>query len=550
MSLLAGSYGYCVEVRTGMVDITSPPTTGVEAHGIVNPRRVFFNLTAPRLVELAVQRGEGMLVEGGGLVVYTGKYTGRSPKDKFIVREPSSEDRIWWGPVNQPFEPEAYERVRQRLMAFLQDRDIFVQDLFACAEPRYRLAVRVITTTAWQSLFARDLFIRPTPEQLAGHRPEFVVISAPEFKAIPEVDGTRSEVFILVNFARKEVLIGGTAYAGEIKKSIFTSLNYLLPLQGVFPMHCGANAGPDNVSALFFGLSGTGKTSLSTDQERILVGDDEHGWADEGIFNVEGGCYAKTINLSATAEPEIYSAVHRFGALLENVVVDPETRKPKFEDDSLTENTRAAYPIDFLQNVSPTGVAGHPKDVIFLTADAFGVLPPIARLTEEQAVYHFLSGYTSKLAGTERGVTAPEATFSSCFGAPFLVLHPVEYGRLLDERIRRYRANVWLVNTGWVGGPYGVGERIRIQYSRAMVRAIVNRQLDSAEFEVEPYFGLRIPTYVPGVPNEVLRPWELWRDRQAYEHQVRRLASEFVRNFKQYEPHVSPEVRAAGPKVG
>ncbi len=532
-----------------MVDITSPTATGLEAHGVVNPRRVYWNLTAPRLVELAVLRGEGILAEGGGLAVYTGKYTGRSPRDKFVVREPSTEGRIWWGPVNQPFEPEAYERVRRRLMAFLQDRELFVQDLFACADPRYRLPVRVITTTAWQSLFARDLFIRPTPEQLAGHRPEFVVISAPEFKAIPEIDNTRSEVFILLNLARKEILIGGTAYAGEIKKSVFTALNYILPTQGVFPMHCGANAGPDNSSALFFGLSGTGKTSLSTDPERTLVGDDEHGWGDDGIFNFEGGCYAKTINLSPEAEPEIYEAVHRFGTLLENVVVDPETRRPKFEDDSLTENTRAAYPIEFLRNVSPTGTAGHPKDVLFLTADAFGVLPPIARLTEEQAVYHFLSGYTSKLAGTERGVTAPEATFSSCFGAPFLVLHPVEYGRLLDERVRRYGAKVWLVNTGWIGGPHGIGQRIKIQYSRAMVRAIVNRKLDDVAYEVEPYFGLQIPAHVPGVPDEVLKPWQLWSDLGAYENQVRRLAAEFVKNFKQYEAHVSPQVRAAGPKV-
>ncbi len=534
-----------------MVDITSPPTTtGLEAHGIVNPRRIYWNLTPPRLVELAVLRGEGMLTEGGGLTVYTGKYTGRSPRDKFIVREPSSEDRVWWGPVNQPFEPEAYEQVRQRLMAFLQDRELFVQDLFACADPRYRLPVRVITTTAWQSLFAWDLFIRPTPEQLASHQPEFVVISAPEFKAIPEIDGTRSEVFILLNLARKEVLVGGTAYAGEIKKSIFTALNYLLPMQGVFPMHCGANAGPDNSSALFFGLSGTGKTSLSADPERVLVGDDEHGWGENGIFNFEGGCYAKTINLSPVAEPEIFGAVHRFGALLENVVVDPDTRRPKFEDDSITENTRAAYPIEFLPNASPTGTAGHPKDIIFLTADAFGVLPPIARLTEEQAIYHFLSGYTSKLAGTERGVTEPEATFSSCFGAPFLVLPPVEYGRLLDERVRRYGVKVWLVNTGWVGGPYGVGERIKIQYSRAMVRAIVSGRLDDVAYEVEPYFGLRIPAHVPGVPDEVLKPWQLWRDVGAYENQVRRLAAEFVKNFKQYEAHVSPQVRAAGPKVG
>ncbi len=505
------------------------------------------NLSTAQLIEHALARGEGILTADGALCVDTGKYTGRSPQDKFIVREPGSEHKINWGSVNKPVSEEVFDRLYHRVQAYLQNRTTYEFNGFAGADERYRLPIRVTTEYAWHNLFARTLFIRPTPEELANHEPEFEVLSAPGFKADPEVDGTRSEAFVLVNFARRMVLIGGTEYAGEIKKSIFTVMNYLLPEKGVFPMHCSANIGPGGDTALFFGLSGTGKTTLSADPERALIGDDEHGWSDRGIFNFEGGCYAKCINLSKEKEPQIWNAI-RFGAVLENVIVDENTRVPDYDDGSKTENTRAAYPVDFIDNAVIPGVGGHPKTIIFLTADAFGVLPPISRLTPEQAMYHFLSGYTSKLAGTERGVTDPEATFSTCFGAPFLPLAPSVYADMLGEFIAKHGTQVFLVNTGWTGGPYGVGERMNLSYTRAMVRAALNGDLDTVEYKEDPIFGLRMPTTCPGVPANVLDPRETWADKDAYDVKARELAQRFSENFKNFDG-VASEIVAAGPMV-
>lgn len=503
---------------------------GLKELGFTNPGRVWRNLTVPQLVEAAVRRGEGELTATGALRVATGKYTGRSPHDKFVVDTPEVHDRIWWG-NNVPFDPEQFERLYRRVLAYLQQRDLFIFDGFAGAHPRYRLPIRVINELAWQNLFARQLFRRPTAEELATHKPDFTIIAAPGFKADPKVDGTRSEAFIVLNFERRLVLIGGTSYAGEIKKSVFTIMNYLLPLKGVLSMHCSANQGAEGDVALFFGLSGTGKTTLSADPERQLIGDDEHGWCDEGIFNFEGGCYAKCIRLSREREPQIWEAI-RFGAVLENVVLDPATREPDYDDDSLTENTRAAYPLEHIPGAVLAGVGGQPRTVIFLTADAFGVLPPIARLTREQAMYHFLSGYTSKLAGTERGITEPQATFSTCFGAPFLPLPPTVYAELLGERIDRYGVEVFLVNTGWTGGSYGVGRRMNLEYTRAMVRAAIRGQLRDVPFKPDPIFKILVPEVCPGVPAEILRPQETWADKEAYERAARSLAARFAANIK------------------
>ncbi len=525
------------------------PKVSLEQHGIKNVKQVYWNLPTPALYEEAIRRQEGVLAHLGPLVVRTGHHTGRSPNDKFIVREPSSEDNIWWGDVNRPFEIDRFRTLYLRLLAYLQGKDLFVQDCFVGADPQHRMPIRVITENAWHSLFARNLFILGSPEELEEHEPEFTVIHAPHFHAIPEVDGTNSEVFIIVNFGEKLVLIGGTSYAGEIKKSIFTIMNYLLPFRQVLPMHCSANVGKNGDVALFFGLSGTGKTSLSADPERALIGDDEHGWSEQGIFNFEGGCYAKVIRLSPEAEPEIYGTTRRFGTILENVAIDIQTRRLDLDDDSLTENTRAAYPITHLSNIVPSGMAGHPKNVVFLTADAFGVIPPIARLTPAQAMYHFLSGYTAKVAGTEKGVSEPQATFSTCFGAPFMALHPKVYADMLGERIRKHQVNVWLVNTGWTGGPFGVGHRMPIAYTRAMVRAALSGQLDDVPMEVEPFFGLQVPTTCPDVPSEVLRVRDTWSDPAAYDEQAHRLARMFHENFQQFASEVSEEVRAAGPLV-
>jgi phosphoenolpyruvate carboxykinase (ATP) len=482
--------------------------------------------------------------------VRTGQHTGRAPNDKFIVREPSSADKIWWGKVNRAMEPDNFEALRRRLLAYLQGKDLFVQDCFAGADPAYRLPIRIITETAWHSLFARDMFIQARPEQLVTHVPQFTVLHAPNFHAIAELDGTRSEVFVAINFGQRLVLIGGTQYAGEIKKSIFTVLNYLLPQQHVLSMHCSANIGASGDAAIFFGLSGTGKTTLSADPARTLIGDDEHGWSDRGVFNFEGGCYAKVIRLSAQAEPEIYATTRRFGTILENVGFDSASGRLNLDDDSLTENTRAAYPISHIPNATRDGMGGHPTNIVMLTADAFGVLPPIARLTPAQAMYHFLSGYTAKVAGTEKGVTEPQATFSTCFGAPFMALSPTVYADLLGEKIARHKVNVWLVNTGWSGGPYGVGQRMKIGYTRAMVHAALGGALNDVPTTPDSTFGVAVPTACPDVPAEVLDPRATWADLVAYDARARKLAGMFAENFTTFADQVSAEVRAAGPRLG
>ena len=513
--------------------------------GLYNTKNIFKNLSVPRLVEEALKRGEGFLTDSGALNVFTGKYTGRSPNDKFIVDEPSVHDKIWWG-NNKPIEPENFENLLKRLMAYLQNRDLFIFDGFAGADPKYRLPIRVINEYAYQNLFCRQLFIVPSDDELVNHEPGFTVICAPGFKADPETDTVNSEAFIILSFEKKLVIIGGSQYAGEMKKSIFSLLNYIMPQQGVLSMHCSANVGKDGSTALFFGLSGTGKTTLSADPHRFLIGDDEHGWSDDGIFNFEGGCYAKCINLSREKEPQIYDAI-KFGAVLENVIVDEDTRIPDYDSDEVTENTRAAYPVEFIPGAVIPGVGGHPKTVVFLTADAFGVLPPIAKLTREQAMYYFISGYTSKLAGTERGITEPQATFSSCFGAPFLPLSPMVYAKLLGEKIEKHDVNVFLVNTGWTGGPYGVGKRMDLGYTRAMIKAAQDGELDSVEYEEDPIFGLMIPKSCPEVPSQVLNPRNTWSDKDAYDKAAASLAESFAKNIAKFSG-IAPEVIAAGPK--
>lgn len=512
---------------------------GLEQSGLENINQAYWNLSTPLLYEEAIQRREGRLAHLGPLVVRTGQHTGRSPNDKFVVKEPSSQDKVWWGKVNQPISTESFDLLHKRLMAYLQGKDLFVQDCFAGADARYRLPVRVITETAWHSLFARNMLIQANPEELISHVPQFTIIDAPNFHAIPEIDGTRSEVFIALSFARRMVLIGGTQYAGEIKKSVFTLLNYLLPQQGVLSMHCSANIGPSGDTAIFFGLSGTGKTTLSADPGRQLIGDDEHGWSDDGVFNFEGGCYAKVIRLSRQAEPEIYETTRRFGTLLENVNMESVTGRLDLDDDSLTENTRAAYPLTHIPNARKDGMGGHPRNIIMLTADAFGVLPPIARLSPEQAMYHFLSGYTAKIAGTEKGVKEPSATFSTCFGAPFMVLSPTVYANLLGEKINKHGAKVWLINTGWSGGPYGVGARMSIAHTRAMVHAALEGKLDSVALREDPVFRVSVPEQCPDVPSEVLDPRNTWADKAAYDAQAHKLAGMFVDNFKTYEPQLA-----------
>ncbi len=522
---------------------------GLENHGITNVRKVHWNHNTPILYEDIVRNGEGCLAHLGPIVVRTGLHTGRAARDKFIVEEPESKELVWWGKVNRPFSVESFELLFRRLQAYLQGRDLYVQDCFAGYDPQYRLPIRVITETAWHSLFARNMFIQALPEQLVEHVPEFTVLHVPNFQAIPEIDGTNSEAFIIISLSRKLVLIGGTSYGGEIKKSIFTVLNYLLPQENVLSMHCSANIGPDNDVALFFGLSGTGKTTLSADPDRKLIGDDEHGWSARGVFNFEGGCYAKVINLSAESEPEIYATTRRFGTILENVGIDVITRRLDLNDASLTENTRAAYPISHIPNALRESMAGHPANVIMLTADAFGVMPPIGRLTPEQAMYHFISGYTAKVAGTESGITEPQATFSACFGAPFMVLHPTRYAELLAQKIRKHKVNCWLVNTGWTGGPYGVGTRMKIEHTRALLNAALDGTLDKVPFEEDPIFGVQVPTSCPGVPEQVLKPRSTWADTEAYDHKAQYLAGLFADNFSEYESQVPQQVKVAGPRV-
>ena len=518
----------------------------LEREGIQDAR-VRWNLSQAALYEEAVRRHEGLISADGPLVCRTGPHTGRSPGDKFIAREPSSEAHIAWGGPNRPIEAAQFDALQRDLLASLHGTDLYVQDCFAGADPKHRLAVRVVAEYAWHSLFARNLFI--VDETAAEVVPQLTIIDSPSFKADPAKHGTNSEVVIALNFAKGLVLIGGTSYAGEIKKSVFSTMNYRLPFADVLPMHCSANVGPSGDVALFFGLSGTGKTTLSSDPERGLIGDDEHGWSDQGVFNFEGGCYAKTIRLSAEAEPEIYATTRRFGTVLENVVIDSETRRLNLDDDRLTENTRAAYPISFIGNAVASGRGGHPRNIIMLTADAFGVLPPISRLSSAGAMYHFLSGYTAKVAGTEKGVTEPKATFSTCFGAPFLPLAPSRYAEMLGARIARHQARVWLVNTGWTGGAYGAGTRMKIKYTRAMIHAALSGALDHAQYERDARFNLDVPTSCPDVPADVLNPRKTWASKADYDAQAEALAAMFAANFKVFAPHVSADVNAAGPKA-
>ncbi|MBA4548437.1 phosphoenolpyruvate carboxykinase (ATP) [Thermoactinomyces intermedius] len=508
--------------------------------------KLHINLPVSQLVEHAILRNEAVLTESGAICATTGAFTGRSPKDKFIVQEPSVAEHIDWGSVNQPMEPEKFERLLKRLQSYLAEKELYIFDGFAGADPAYRLPIRVINEYAWQNLFVHQLFIRPSKEELEAHDPEFTVICAPDFKADPKSDGTRSETVIAVSFEHKMVLIAGTRYAGEMKKSIFSVMNYLLPERGVLPMHCSANIGKEGDVALFFGLSGTGKTTLSADPERSLIGDDEHGWSDKGVFNMEGGCYAKCIGLTEEKEPQIYRAI-RFGSVLENVVVDQDG-VPDYADASLTENTRAAYPIHHISGSVIPGIAGHPKVILFLTADAFGVLPPISKLTPEQAMYHFLSGYTSKLAGTERGVTEPEATFSTCFGAPFLPRPASVYAEMLGEKIDKHQVDVYLVNTGWTGGPYATGKRMDLKYTRAMVRAAISGELKKADYETDPVFGLSMPKTCPDVPDEILNPRNTWDDPKAYDEKAQELARRFHTHFAKFK-HIKDEIRNAGPRL-
>ncbi len=522
---------------------------GLENLGITNAGAIHWNLPVARLYEESLNRKESILTAHGPLVARTGEHTGRSPLDRFIVRESTSEGQVWWGKVNRPIEPDRFRNLQRLLRAYLQKRDLFVFDGYAGADERYRLPVRFVTEFAWHNLFVRNMFVREDdPARLEVFEPGFTVLAFPGFHADPDDDGTHSRAFIVLDLAARMVLIGGTAYAGEMKKSIFTVMNYRLPSVGVLPMHCSANYGADRDDvALFFGLSGTGKTTLSADPGRTLIGDDEHGWSDDGVFNMEGGCYAKMIRLDPEGEPEIFATTRSFGTVLENVVVDPRTREIDLDDDSLTENTRGSYPISQLPNADQGGVAGHPRNVVLLTCDAFGVLPPIARLSADQALYHFLSGYTAKVAGTERGVTEPAATFSTCFGAPFMPRHPGVYADLLGAKLRRHGARAWLINTGWTGGGYGVGSRIRLRHTRAMVTAALSGVLNDAETRVDPVFGLEVPRAVEGVPSEILDPRSTWADPDAYDEQAARLAGMFRDNFEQFADGVSDEVKASAP---
>lgn len=520
--------------------------------GLNNLGDIHWNSSAPQLYEDAIRRGEGFLSHLGPLVTRTGCFTGRSPNDKFIVDEPISREQVWWSKVNKPFSEKAYDKLFQRACNFLEGRNIFVQDLLAGADKEYELPIRVITQDAWHALFARNMFIRPSNfgRTLAVDEPRFTVLHVPHLNAVPSVDGTHSEAFIIVHFGRRQILIGGTQYAGEIKKSIFSVMNFLLPQKDVLSMHASANVGEAGDAAIFFGLSGTGKTTLSADPTRKLVGDDEHGWGENGIFNIEGGCYAKVINLSKEKEPLIFETTRRFGTILENVGMNFKLRRLDLDDAKLTENTRAAYPITHIPNAIYPGITGHPKNIIMLTCDAFGVLPPIARLTPEQAMYHFLSGYTAKVAGTERGITEPQATFSACFGAPFMALHPSVYGNLLGEKIKRHNVRCWLLNTGWSGGPYGVGKRMDINLTRAMLEAALSGELDDVPVVKDAIFGLPIPESCPNVPTRVLQAANTWDDQSAYEAKALELAKAFHENFAEYVDMVSPEVRDAGPLRG
>ena len=528
-------------------NLVFPSDHGLDTIGLEHYATSYWNVRAPTLVVEAIRRREGTLASNGAFVALTGMRTGRSPRDKFVVKDDATENAVHWGKVNFPIEPAKFNAFQDKVFKHLRYQDLFVQDLYCGADPKHRLNVRIITERAWHSLFVRQLFVRPEADETTGFKPDFTVICAPNCLADPYRDGINSETFVLVKFSKKIVLIGGTHYAGEMKKSIFTVMNYLLPQKGVLTMHCSANIGEAGDTAVFFGLSGTGKTTLSADPRRRLIGDDEHGWSDDGVFNFEGGCYAKVINLSKEYEPQIYDAI-RFGCVLENVVLDPATREPRYEDDSITENTRGAYPLSHIDNAVEPAVGGHPKNIVFLTCDAFGVLPPVSRLTPEQAMYHFLSGYTAKVAGTEAGVTEPQTTFSTCFGAPFMILDPTVYADLLGQKIAKHGSKVWLINTGWSGGPYGVGKRMKLPYTRAMVTAALNGDLDDVDYTTHPVFGVSVPQTCPDVPSELLDPKSTWSDPTAYDAKTAELAKRFNDNFQAFET-ASAEVRAAGPKV-
>jgi phosphoenolpyruvate carboxykinase (ATP) len=530
--------------------VTARLNVSLDAQGIRTQAEIHANLGTAPLVEHAVRNGEGRLAKNGPLVVETGKHTGRSAKDKFIVRDAETEDTVWWGKVNVPMSPDHFAALKADFLAALADKGtLYVADLFGGSQPEHRVNVRVINELAWHNLFIRTLLVRPTQDELVGFEPEYTIIDLPSFRADPDRHGSRSETVVAVNFSEKLILIGGTAYAGEMKKSVFGILNYLLPTRSVMPMHCSANIGSDGKTAVFFGLSGTGKTTLSADASRTLIGDDEHGWSDTAVFNFEGGCYAKMIRLSPEAEPEIYATTRMFGTVLENVVIDPETRELDFDDNSLAENSRGAYPIEFIPNCSEKNLGPVPANVVMLTADAFGVLPPIARLTPDQAMYHFLSGYTAKVAGTEIGVTEPEATFSTCFGAPFMPRHPSVYGNLLKERIAKGGVQCWLLNTGWTGGKYGVGQRMPIKATRALLNAALDGSLNQAEFRKDPNFGFDVPVAVDGVDSAILDPRETWADKDEYDRAAQKLVQLFVDNFAQFAEHVDESVLKAAPQA-
>jgi phosphoenolpyruvate carboxykinase (ATP) len=516
--------------------------------GLAGTGPVHYQLTPAELVEHTLLNGDGEMADSGGLCVNTGEFTGRSPKDKFVVKDATTENEVWWGHVNQPFAPEAWTKLKARVLSHLRNRELYVRDCYAGADPTHRIAIRVINETAWSNLFCHNLFLRPTEEELFDFKPEWTIVQAPSFMAIPALDGTRQHNFTILNFTEKIILIGGSGYTGEMKKGIFSVLNFTLPLKNVLSMHCSANIGQAGDTAVFFGLSGTGKTTLSADPLRSLIGDDEHGWTDQGVFNFEGGCYAKCVDLTQEKEPQIWEAI-RFQTLIENTRFELGTRTVDYTDVSITENTRAAYPIYFIPNAAQPSVGGHPRNIFMLTADAFGVLPPISKLTTGQAMYYFLSGYTAKVAGTEMGVTEPQATFSACFGSAFLPLHPTRYATLLGQKMQQHNVNVWLINTGWTGGSYGTGERIKLRFTRAMITAALNGSLDSVAYENHPVFGLPMPAEVPGVPSEILNPRNTWADKAAYDATAAKLADLYAKNFAQYAEYASEEIKAAAPKV-
>ncbi|MFD2515673.1 phosphoenolpyruvate carboxykinase (ATP) [Pontibacter locisalis] len=522
---------------------------GLESLGIKEAKEVLWNLTPAELVEEAIKNGEGVLTDSGALMCDTGSFTGRSPKDRFIVKDAKTEDTVWWGDINIGFDPEKFDQLQEKMIDFLKDRKLYVRDSYAGAHPEYRLNLRIVNTQAWQNLFCNNMFLRLTKEQLKDHKPEFTIICAPEFKANPEVDGTRQENFAIINFTKNMILIGGTGYAGEMKKGIFGVLNYILPQERqTLSMHCSANVGKEGDTAIFFGLSGTGKTTLSADPDRGLIGDDEHGWTKDSVFNFEGGCYAKVIDLTHEKEPQIWDAI-KFGAIVENTRFYEGTRTVDYTNNSVTENTRTAYPIYHIDNAFEPSRADIPKNIFFLTADAFGVLPPISKLNTSQAMYHFISGYTAKVAGTEVGVTEPQTTFSACFGAAFLPLHPTKYAEMLGKKMEENNVNVWLVNTGWTGGPYGTGSRMKLPYTRAMITAALNGQLDNVSYVKHPVFGVEIPTSCPNVPSEVLNPRDTWKDKEAYDAKAQDLASKFIKNFSKYSEYANQSILAGAPQV-